>query len=126
LLANVNDAAVALFAEHEAEVVPAIMELSAGDTAVAMATWAARAAALRDETESPEPKRSAHLSPMLDGRWRLDGSFDAEAGAVVAAALGLATSVDAEGEVRSAPERRADALTDICRHYLDHRGASPQ
>jgi len=126
VLANVNDVAVELFAEHEAEVVPALAELSAGDTAMAMSAWAARAAALREDRESPEPKRAAHLSPMLDGRWRLDGSFDAEAGAIVAAAVGLATSPDAQGELRSAPERRADALTDICRHYLDHRGASPQ
>src|SRR4029077_20382899 len=30
--ANVNEAAVALFAEHQAEVIPALAELSAGDT----------------------------------------------------------------------------------------------
>ncbi|MCA1843242.1 MAG: HNH endonuclease [Actinobacteria bacterium] len=66
------------------------------------------------------------MTSWLRAHAGLTGSFDAEAGAVIAAAVGLATSPDAEGETRSAPERRADAFTDICRHYLDHRGASPQ
>ena len=124
--ANVHDAAVELFAEHEAEVVPALTELSVPDMAMAMSAWAARAAALRDDKGSDEPVRSAHLSQTLDGRWRLDGAFDAEAGAVIAAAVGLAASPDAEGEARSAPERRADALADVCRFFLDHRGAMAQ
>src|SRR5205814_2031448 len=105
---------------HEAEVVPALAELSAGDTAIAMAAWAARAAALRDEAESTEPARRAHLSPMLDGRWRLGGSFDAGAGAVVAAAVGSATRPDAAGAatptLSAAPFAALASRAQRCRH----------
>ncbi|HKA82466.1 MAG TPA: hypothetical protein VKD21_01290 [Acidimicrobiales bacterium] len=36
------------------------------------------------------PQRSLHLSPILDGRRELAGSFDPEGGAVIATALRMA------------------------------------
>ena len=122
VVANVDDRSAALFAGHEAAVVPAVAELSVKDTAVAMQVWRARAEALVQPDEPPEVQRSAHLSQTLDGRWELEASLDAEAGQVVATALRQCTSADAEGEAtRSPARRRADALVDVCRFVLDHR-----
>jgi Domain of unknown function (DUF222)/HNH endonuclease len=58
----------------------------------------------------------------LGGRWRLDANLGAETGELVATALRLAHSPDVDGEpARSVATRRADALADICRHFLDHQ-----
>ncbi|MDP9069775.1 MAG: HNH endonuclease [Actinomycetota bacterium] len=123
MVANVDERAGALFAEHESSLVPALAELSVRDTALAMQAWRARAEALLDDADQPEEaQRSLHLSQTLDGRRELKGFFDAEAGEVVATALRLAASPDAEGEPdRSPAERRADALVDVCRFFLDHQ-----
>src|SRR5262245_52965928 len=68
------------------------------------------------------PQRSLHLSPILDGRRELAGSFDPEGGAVIATALRMAETPDVAGEpARSAARRRADAHIDICRRFLDHQ-----
>ena len=68
--------------------------------------------------ESPDPQRSLHLSAILDGRHVLEGHLDAEGGAVVATALALASVEDPD---RTVAERRADALVDISRFFLDHQ-----
>ena len=122
VVANVDDKSVELFAGHEPDVVPALAALSVKDTAVAMQTWRARTEALIGPDEGPEVRRVAHLSQTLDGRWELEGSFDAAGGEVIATALRLCSSTDAEGEAsRSPARRRADALVDVCRFVLDHR-----
>ena len=63
----------------------------------------------------PDPRR----------RYVLDGSFDAEGGAVVATALRLATPTMPTTPAPGA--KRADALVDVCRFFLDHqhRGRGP-
>ena len=65
------------------------------------------------------------LSPSLDGRGVLNGSFDTE---VTDLAL---TALDAEmealrrpGDIRDAPRLRAEAFASICRQYLASRGDS--
>ena len=124
ITANVDDDTAALFAEHEPELVPVLAPLSVLDVAAAMRAWAARAHAVLDEREPAEVDRSLHLSTVLDGRRHLTGDLDPEAGDVVATALRLATTRDVEGEpARTPSRRRADALVDVCRHYLDHRHA---
>jgi hypothetical protein len=124
ITANVDDATAALFAEHEADLIPVLAPLCALDVGAAMRAWAARAQATLEEAEPPEASRSLHLSTVLDGRRHLTGDLDPEAGDVVATALRLATTRDVEGEpARTASRRRADALVDVCRHYLDHRYA---
>jgi hypothetical protein len=88
-----------------------------------MRHWAERAnALLDDEPEPAEPRRSVHLSSTLDGRGRLDGDLDTEAYEILRRALAVAATDDAEGEPARTPgERRADALVDVCRHFLDHQ-----
>ena len=117
ILANVNDSTVALFAEQESDVVPYLVPLTVAGTARAMAGWKARAT---EPPEPAEPERSLHLSQTLDDRYVLDGSFDAEGGAVVATALRLATTDDAD-DTRTPATKRADALVDVCRFFLDHQ-----
>jgi len=123
IVVNLKDRTVGLFAEHEAELVPDLVNLSVGDTATAMQDWAQRAQALiGDDPDPAVPERSLHLSRILDGRRELSGSFDPEGGAVIDTALRLAASRDVDGEpARSPAQRRADALVDVCRWFLDHQ-----
>ena len=61
------------------------------------------------------PARSLHL--FQAPRWApgAAGTFDAEAGQVVATALRQATSPDPEAEPsRTSAQRRAEALVDVC------------
>jgi Domain of unknown function (DUF222) len=123
IVANLQDRSVGLYAHHEAELVPELARLSVAETAVAMQDWARRAdAVLGDERDKAVPERSLHLSRILDGRRELSGSFDPQGGALIATALRLAASRDVEGEpARNPAQRRADALVDVCRHFLDHQ-----
>jgi hypothetical protein len=109
---------VALFAEHEAAVVPAVVGLSVSDTIRAMAEWRARAdAVLAPDAEPDEPESSLRHSQTLDGRFVTNGAFDAHGGSIVATALGVADSGDLG---TAAPERRAEALVSVCAFFLDH------
>jgi Domain of unknown function (DUF222) len=123
IVANLKDRTTGLFAHHEAELVPELTALSVGDTSVAMQDWARRADAVGGDQPDPAlPERSLHVSRILDGRRELSGSFDPEGGAVIATALRLAQTGDVEGEPRRSPaQRRADALVDVCRQFLDHQ-----
>ncbi|MDP9070591.1 MAG: HNH endonuclease, partial [Actinomycetota bacterium] len=127
VVANLDDRSAPLFADHEATVVPALAELSTRDTALAMQAWRAKADALLEPEEAPSANlRATHLSQTLGGRWEMEGSFDAEAGELISTALRLATSADTEAEpARSPGQRRADALVDVCRFFLDHEHHVP-
>jgi hypothetical protein len=123
VVANVTDDTAELFAEHEPEVVARLEPLDLRGTTVVMQRWAILAKAALDLDGSPpdDPKRNLHLSRVLDGRGRIDGDLFAEGHEVVGKALQLAESPDADGEERTPGERRADALVDVCRHFLDHQ-----
>ena len=123
VVANVSDRVAPLFAEHHAELVAALVGLSVRETAIAMQTWRAKADAILDaDDQPPEPERSLHLSCTFGGQAVLKGSLDPATAAPVEAALRVATTDDDEltGE-RTPAERRADALADICRFFLDHQ-----
>ena len=124
--ANVDDRTEALFAEHEPDLVPTLVPLSMEDTTRAMRLWKARAEATLPDVEGAGPKRRLHLSETLGGRFVLDGDLDPEGGSLLATALRLAATADAEGEPRRSPARqRADALVDVCRFFLDHQHHVP-
>lgn len=56
----------------------------------------------------------------MDGRANLKGDFDHEATVVIDLALRQAASPDREGEPERTPAlRRADALVELCRRFLD-------
>ena len=70
-------------------------------------------------------QRKVFVSTTLGGMVRLDGDLDPEGGAVVMTALrSLAEPGGLDpSDGRTSPQRRADALVDICRHYLDSGNA---
>jgi Domain of unknown function (DUF222) len=122
---NVDPDTLAVFADHETVMVPTLVELSVRDVATAMAAW--REYATIDRDPQPEPAPTLYLSPTLAGRWRLDANLGPETGELLATALRLAHTPDTDGEpARSPATRRADALGDICRHFLDHQHNPPR
>lgn len=117
IVAHLDDPMTEIFAEQEAELVPYLIPLTVAGVSQAMSAWLIRA---RPEPSEPrEPERTLHLSQTLDERWVLDGTLDAEGGAIVAAALRLASPDRAEQPRPSV--RRADALVGVCRFFLDHQ-----
>lgn len=121
VLANVRDKHVALFAAHEPALIPSLEKLNVADTQTAMTEWRLKAEAL-DDFDPPElPSRELHMSQTLDGRWYQNGAFDPEGGAVIDTALRLAAAADWN---RIPAERRADAMVDICRWFLDNQDTS--
>lgn len=81
--------------------------------------------ALADANRAHE-RRWLSTSTTLDGMVSIDGLFDAEAGAVLLTALASATAPQGPDDHRSAGQRRADALVDVCCFALDtgHPSAS--
>jgi hypothetical protein len=119
IVANVTDRRAALWAEHEAEVVPTFEALDVVQTARTMQDWARRADAVLDETAPPEePTAEVHLVQTLDGRGYLSGSLDAESTEVVATGLRLADSGDRE---LTHAQRQGQAMVAVFRWFLDHQ-----
>jgi hypothetical protein len=126
IVANLSERTLDAFAEHEAELVPRLAALSAADTATVMRQWAICAEAVADVDEPAEPERSLHVWETLAGRRELSGHLDPDSGMVVETALREAATGDVEGgPTRTPAERRADALVDVCRWFLDHRHQPP-
>jgi Domain of unknown function (DUF222)/HNH endonuclease len=120
IAAHLDADTTGLFADHEATLVPTLADLSVRDVGAAMQAWRECATSNRDP--QPEPAQALYLSSTLAGRWRLDGELGPETGELLATALRLAQSPDVDGEpARTPATRRADALADICRHFLDHQ-----
>ena len=123
IVANLTDKTVAMFAEHEADVIPTLLPLPAVDVAVAMRLWRERAEATLEDRDRPEDVRELHLSRTLDGRRVGRMTYDGEGGNLLDTALRAAETRDVEGDERTPARRRADALLDIARHYLDTQTA---
>jgi len=123
IVALLDDEVVEVFAAQEAELVPYLAPLTVAGVSRAMAAWLIRARP--EPTEPTEPDRSLHLSRTLDDRWILDGALDPEGGALLAAALRLALPDQAKAPGCRLATRRADALVDICRFFLDHQRSHP-
>jgi hypothetical protein len=117
---NLDADTVGLFADHESAMLPTLVDLPVGDVTTAMRAWREAATAHRDP--KPNPPDGLCLSRTLGGRWRLDANLGAETGELLSTALRLAQTPEADGEtVRNPATRRADALGDICRFFLDHQ-----
>ena len=120
IVARLDEETAAIFATQESEMLPFLMPLNVSGVSRAMGHWLALN---RPEPKEPsEPERSLYLSRTLDDRWELNGSLDAEGGSVVATALRLATPEKTDVSMSPAT-RRASALVDICRFFLDHQQA---
>ena len=127
VVAHVAPRLVPLFSGHEDALIPTLAGLSTRDTTLAMNDWRIRAEALLDRSDGDppvddEPTRTLHLSELLDGRGALDGDLDADTFQWVRNALRVAETKDLPEEPQRTPaERRADALADICKFFLDHQ-----
>jgi hypothetical protein len=67
-------------------------------------------------------RRRLHASPTIGGMVRVDGDLDPEAGQMLLSALQAVMDADVRtrrSELRSPGQRRADALGEICRTWLD-------
>jgi len=75
----------------------------------------------RFDAEAAFLARRLHISPTWERTVRVDGDLDPESGQVVLAAIrSLAEPAALDpGDRRTPAQRRADALTEICRRYLD-------
>jgi hypothetical protein len=112
----------ARFQADEAFLVDQASKLNAAQLACVVRRWREHAEADVDLGEPGYEGRHLHVSTTLDGTVAVDGTLDPETGATVLAALDAAIEADRDvpGEpARSRPQRRADALGTICRHYLD-------
>ena len=69
------------------------------------------------DAEAGHQRRRLHLSSTRDGLLVLDGLLDPEGGATVLTAVG-ALSAPLPGDTRTAAQRRADALVELCTRQL--------
>jgi hypothetical protein len=113
--ANVNTDHVAMFAEHETELIPTLVKLSERDTTTAMRQWRTLAESIEDKP--PKQAAGLHLNEVGD-TWRLDAEFAKDDGAIIDEALDLANRPPDDDEIRTAAQRRADDLVDICRFFI--------
>jgi hypothetical protein len=113
------------FRQAEPVLVDAARSLPPRQFRHAVAYWrqAADPVAALDEEEERVRRRRLSVSRTFFGMVRIDGDLDPETGETVITALrsvqdaGVRTG---EGDVaRSATQWRADALGELCRHYLD-------
>ena len=118
IVARLDDELTEIFAAQEAELVPYLVPLTVAGVSRAMGAWLTRNRP--EPAEAAEADRSRQLSLTIEDRWALDGWLDAEGGSVVATALRLATP-ERTNTSRSPAARRADALVDVCRFFLDHQ-----
>src|SRR3954454_6703673 len=118
----VKERHVELFAEHEAAVVPALAPLCVADTIVALRDWSQKAEAVIPTPLRDEDDRELSWSRLVDGTRVLRGHFDADAGQLIDKALRLATTKDDDnGPGRTGLRKRADALVDVCKFFVDNQ-----
>jgi len=129
LLASARSDHPQRFPMDEAVLVEAAVSLSPSKLRKALDYWRQTLDpdATEKASEQRHQQRKVFISTTLGGMVRIDGDLDPEGGAVVITALrSLAEPAGLDPtDGRTSPQRRADALIDICRDYLDS-GASPQ
>ncbi len=111
------------FAQAEDYLVEAATTLSIPDLGRVVGTWrrAAEDARGPEFSEQAHERRRLHVSPTLAGMVRVDGDLDPETGQTVISALRAVcdAEVRSQEDVRTPAQRRADALGEICRQWLD-------
>ena len=112
------------FAIHEETFAAAARDLDPHDLRKVVEHWRQQVdhpAALHDIAVRRNRRRMS-LHQTFDGMWRHDADYDPESGHIISTALHTHTdpgNLDPDDH-RTHPQRMVDALTDICRSYLDH------
>ncbi|HKX75993.1 MAG TPA: DUF222 domain-containing protein [Acidimicrobiia bacterium] len=109
-----------VFAEHEETLTEAVAGLSVVATGRAVAYWRQAVDHREVDTTQLFEQRRLHLSQTFQGMWRIDGFLDPVGGEILHTALQAAMAPPSSGDTRSGAQRRADALSDLARHVLDH------
>jgi hypothetical protein len=122
LLVKARDADAEAFARSEARLVEAARIHGVGDLQRVVAFW--RQHVERERAgDGARARRQLHASVTFEGMVRVDGDLDPEAGEALLTALGAVLDADAHrggSDERTPAQRRADALHEICRQWLDH------
>jgi hypothetical protein len=112
------------FARSEETLVQAARLHSINDLGRVVAYW--RQAVEREHATQGEEKlreqRRLHASVSLFGMVRVDGNLDPETGETLLTALGAVLDAEARSggdDERTPAQRRADALGEVCRQWLD-------
>ena len=125
LLASARESHPEAFVRTEEALVQAARTLPVSSFRTVIAYWQqaqdlAEAQAGEDERFG---RRRLHVSPTLGGMVRVDGDLDPEAGQMLLTALRAVMDADAHAhrglEFRTPPQRRADALGELCRAWMD-------
>ncbi|HEX2030634.1 MAG TPA: DUF222 domain-containing protein [Actinomycetota bacterium] len=126
VLVAARDENPAAFAESEGHLVEAARIHSANDLRKIAAYWrnAVERERALDGEDGLRERRRLHASVSFMGMVRLDGDLDPETGETLLTALRAVLDAEArsteEGTDRRTPaQRRADALVEICRQWLD-------
>jgi hypothetical protein len=123
ILASAHDAHPEAFLEHEGLLLEAAQSHRVKELEHITQYWAQAVAsdrAIRDQ-EDLRVRRRLHVSPTVFGMVRVDGDLDPETGETLITALRAVQDADVRGGdvVRTPAQRRADALGEICRQWLD-------
>ena len=125
VLANARETTPEAFDRCEHELVQAARVHSIGDLQRVASYWRQRVERERNERveDRLRAKRRLHASVTFEGMVRLDGDLDPESGETVLTALHAVIDAElrsrAEDDLRTSAQRRADALTEVCRQWLD-------
>ncbi|MBA3690555.1 MAG: DUF222 domain-containing protein [Actinobacteria bacterium] len=125
LLATAHGVDREAFARSEGELVDAARRHSIQDLNKVVGFWRERAEHERspDREDSLRSRRAFHASVSFLGMVRVDGELDPEAGETLLSALGAVQGAETRSrrfdDDRTPAQRRADALGEICRQWLD-------
>jgi hypothetical protein len=122
-LVTAREANPALFADHESALVDTIEGLPMDQVGRALDYWCQQANLEGAESDAESRREQRRLFVfMVGGMVHVDGRLDPVSGQIVITALGTLTdpaNLDPDDH-RTPAQRRADALTDLCRDHLDH------
>jgi len=123
VLVAARESNVEAFGRDEGSLVEAARTMPYAELRRVAAYWreAVEPARFEREHEHRNAMRRLYVSPMLDGMVRVDGDLDPETGQTLITALRSVQDAETRRgpDVRSAAQRRADALGEICRRWLD-------
>jgi hypothetical protein len=128
LLASAHGVDPQAFARGETQLVDAARHQSIQDLTKVVGFWRERAEHERapDREGSLRSRRAFHASVSFLGMVRVDGELDPETGETLLTALGAVQGAEARSrgldDRRTPAQRRADAIGEICRQWLDGAG----
>ena len=121
MLVRARESSPEEFDAAESQLVAAARTLPAKGLRREIARW--RAATQDDDGSRLFARRRLAVWPTVYGMVRVDGELDPETGQTLITALASAAGASAADDERTADQRRADALADVCRGFLG--GSSP-